>query len=454
MNIAYISADFGVHILGYKGASIHVREMVTAFHRAGHRITIYSPALIDERDEGQQRALAGGLNQVPAYVKFYQRLEAISGRNNGRGVEIVEVPPAGRHLDFLQELKAVEKFLGVKRRTKQELRNLFYNVALYDHVLPRLQAEKIDFIYERYSLFASSGIRMARELGVPHLLEVNAPLAYEQEKMRGLEMKAFAREMERQIFTGTDHVFVVSRELRDFVAGEGAEKNRITILPNAVDPDRFVARAEGARLREQLDLAGKRIIGFVGSLKSWHGTDTLLEAFAEVRQKLPQAHLLIVGDGPERENLQALAARKNLSAAVTFTGKIHYDQIPGYIDLMEVTVAPYIPNENFYFSPIKIFEYMALGKPVIAGNIGQVAEIVRDGANGILYEPGNIDQLAQALHSVLVAPEWGSEMGAAGKQWVLRERTWDNNARQVLEVARRLSSEHEYQRHQLLDHNA
>jgi glycosyltransferase involved in cell wall biosynthesis len=404
MNIAYISADFGIPIFGYKGASIHVREMIAALRKAGHTVYVCSPAM----EPGEDNAF-------------------------------LAVLPAVHHLQAFKELERLDTLLGMKTRIRQELRNLLYNLTLYEKALPYLRLHQVHCIYERYALFGYAGIRLARELGVPHILEVNAPLAYEQEKMRGLEMKELACEVERRIMRETDAVIVVSRRLQEFVLSCGVHQSHIHILPNAVDPQRFAAANNGDAIRTQLHLDGKRVIGFVGSLKPWHGTETLFEAFRTLHATVPHTHLLIVGDGPGREALEEYTRAHDLRDSITFTGSTSYDNIPHYIAAMDITVAPYSPSENFYYSPIKLFEYMIMGKPVVAGRIGQVEEVISDGETGMLFEPGNIAQLTAALAQLVADTQRCQGLGARARIWVQQERTWDNNARQVVEIARELA---------------
>lgn len=417
MNIAYICADFGVPIFGYKGASIHVREMAAALCKAGHTVSIISPAI----------ANLGGDKQKPSDLQQF-----------GDTIAMLHVPAAERHLALSQELKTLDRFLDMKMRVRQEVRNLIYNLTLYEKALEYLRAHPVDFIYERYTLFASAGIRLAHELGVPHILEVNAPLAYEQEKMRGMEMKELAAETERRIFRGTDRMLVVSRQLQVFAASCGVPDSNIHVLPNSVDSQRFARARDDRSLRAQLQIDDKRVIGFIGSLKPWHGTETLIEAFGELHTTLANTHLLIVGDGPERVRLEAYAQRHSLNGSVTFTGNVPYDDIPRYLAAMDIAVAPYTPHENFYYSPIKIFEYMAMGKPVVAGRIGQVEEVMANGEFGILFEPGNIAQLQAALAKLANDVPLCHRLGENARRWVEEERTWDNNARQVIEIARAL----------------
>lgn len=424
MNLAYITADFGVPIFGFKGASIHVREMVTALRHNGHAVCVISPATEDEGKTFGENASASALFTAP-----------VQQRDN---INFLPVSPSADHLLIFKELEALDKFWGVQTRIRHELRNQLYNHALFAAGQALAQSCRIDFIYERYSLFSYAGIRLARELGVPHLLEVNAPLAYEQEKMRGLEMKELARELERHIFCGSDQVLAVSQPLQDYVIACGVPAERVRVVPNAVDPQRFVAPTEGRAVRMQHQLEDKFVVGFVGSLKPWHGTDTLLEAFNELRRQTPHTHLLIVGDGPTREALEHYARKYELAPFVTFTGNVPYEQVPEYVAAMNVTVAPYAPHENFYYSPIKIFEYMVMGKPVIAGALGQVKDLVRDGETGLLYEPGNIGQLTEALMTLASNAEFTRTMGEKARAWVQREHTWENNARLVVEFAQGL----------------
>ena len=123
-----------------------------------------------------------------------------------------------------------------------------------------------------------------------------------------------------------------------------------------------------------------------------------------------------------------------ITSSVTFTGNVDNNKIPDYIGAMAITVAPYSPNENFYFSPIKIFEYMAMAKPVVAGKIGQIAEVITDGETGMLFEPGNIRELTRSLEKLLGDSELCQWLGKNARAWVRKERTWEKNASKVSDL--------------------
>jgi glycosyltransferase involved in cell wall biosynthesis len=408
MRIAYISADFGVPIFGYKGASVHVREMAAAWRSLGHEVVVFSPSATRSPDVADE-------------------------------IQVVAVEPLPVFSEVAQELRALDNFLDMATRVRHDLRNLLFNLALARAVEARMRAAPFDFIYERYTLFNYAGAALARQLGLPHILEVNAPLAYEQEKMRGLEMKRLAQELERRILTAADYVAVVSEQLRRFALDQGVPAERILVTPNGVNPRRFHPDSSARRrVREQLGLKEQIVIGFVGSLKPWHGTETLVTAFRNLLNIEPAIHLLIVGNGPQRESLEAQAQALGLETQVTFTGDVAHHEVPAYIGAMDIAVAPYIPNDNFYFSPIKLFEYMAMGKPVAASAIGQAAETIHHCETGLLYTPGNVDELQATLHTLVSQPALRLRLGQAGLDWVVRQRTWDTNALAVLQAVERV----------------
>ncbi len=440
MNIAYISCDFGVPVFGYKGASIHVREITSAFRKAGHHVHLISPAMHrGKEDENGSNMGEEGLQATAPFTRVTPPAEAGLDMPAETGqLFCLSVLPRPDDVRMIQALRHLDQFLDLNTRIRHEMRNLLYNVTLYNAVIDYLREQKIDFIYERYTLFSRAGIKLARTLGVPHILEVNAPLAYEQEKMRGLDLKRLAKNMEKRIYQESDHVMVVSNELKEFVQMCGVLASRVTVLPNAVNPARFQIHADPQPVRRKYKLREKIVVGFVGSLKAWHGTITLLQAFNILYPDIPNLHLLIVGDGPERPTLEAFVEKNHLTSAVTFTGKVPHDEIPKYIAAMDIAVAPYIPNENFYFSPIKIFEYMVMGKPTVGAKIGQVREVVRHRETGWLFEPGNINQLVHALTTLSRDQRLRETLGKSAQNWVLQERTWDNNARIIINMAKEL----------------
>lgn len=401
MNIAYVCADFGIPIHGTKGASIHVRELSRALTGAGHAVRVYTPR-------------AGG----PPPPGF--------------NVPVREVPPDAAAQAAFDAL-AADPAAGPA--VAAAVRALTYTGALPHRVAAEVASFGPDVVYERHALFGGAGLALARALGVPLVVEVNAPLADEQARHRGLAFPAVARRVERETLRAADHVLPVSGALRDWLLDLGVDAARVTVLPNAVDPRRFAAGAVARSAARAAIGAGDRVVvGFVGTLKPWHDVTALVRAAGDLVAGGAPIHLLVVGDGPARADLEALAAARGLVGAATFTGAVPHDAVPRWTAAMDVAVAPYAPGDA-YFSPLKVFEAMAAGRPVVAAAVGQLTGIVRHGETGLLYDPADAGSLTAALASLVAEPGLGAWLGAAGREWVTRHRTWGHNAEAVARIA-------------------
>src|SRR5688572_15937793 len=266
MRIAYLSTDFGVPVLGTKGASVHVRRMIGALAKRGHEIVLLTP------DPG------AGPAEPPAC-----RIETL--------------PFDPGHARLYEALKADEPCRG--NRLSKDLRNVLYNAALEARAVELLRAFRPDFVYERYALFGTAGVRIAGRLGVPLLLEVNAPLVEEQREQRGLALPVAATESQRQVFASADELMVVSKWLEGYVREHGAVPERVTVVPNAADVELFRPADGASDVRRRLGWEEQTVLGFVGAMKPWHGVSTLVDALQELGAPAAPFRLLLVGDGPE-----------------------------------------------------------------------------------------------------------------------------------------------------------
>lgn len=279
-------------------------------------------------------------------------------------------------------------------------------------------------VLERHSLGGGAALDVAAELGLTYVLEVNAPLVEEAARFRGLQEVAHWRRWERDLLRRAGKVVVVSRALRDFVIGEGAEAGAVTVIPNGVEPDLFDGRGRD-HVRRRLGLDGAMTIGFAGSLKPWHGVRTLLRA----AHQLPAAYrVLIVGDGPERRSLEDQAAEEGLRGRVLFTGQVSHAEVPDYVGAMDITCAPFDHLPGFWFSPLKVVEYMAAGRPVVASRQGDLDELL--GGAGLTVRPAEPDELAAALLELGDSPGRRRRMGEIGRARA-REMSWDAVAARV-----------------------
>ncbi|MCZ8335148.1 MAG: glycosyltransferase family 4 protein [Rhodobacteraceae bacterium] len=381
MRIAYLCADGGVPVFGQKGGSVHVRAMIKAFRAEGHEVEV----LCAEAGDG------------PA------------------DFPITAIGP---------------DFPPVEGREAKERRLLAIAEALQSRLEALHQLRPFDMIYERYGLWSATGVRAGRSLGVPTVIEVNAPLVEEQAAFRKFVLQQEARQIEAEVFCGADTLAVVSREVAGYVQSRGAPGERIHVIGNAVDGSTFHPGIPAASVPGLPDAAFT--IGFTGSLKAWHGTDLLVEALARLRPNLP-AHLLIVGDGPERGALLEQAARLGLAGSVTITGWVPHHHLPALIARMDAAVAPYPATANHYFSPLKLFEYLAMGRAIVASRIGQTAELLGPTGSGLLIPPGDADALADALRRIATDPALAASLRKrAALQAGLHD--WRQNARRIVDL--------------------
>lgn len=369
MKIAYVSADSGVDVFGDRGSSIHVQEVIRAFRVRGAYVEIFARRMGNRPPPGLDGIAAHRLGPpVP---------EAVIER---------EQTALATNADFRSALQRNGPF---------------------------------DLVYERYSLWNYAAMEYARDTGTPGLLEVNAPLIEEQMEYRDLVDGDSAERVAARVFRAAKELIAVSREIATYLEQYETAPGRIHVVPNGVNPDRFPAGLEPALPSSP----GTFTVGFVGTLKPWHGMDILVRAFAGLYGRHDGVRLLIVGDGPERLKLLRDLMRHGLMEASHLTGQVAPTQIPGLLASMDVAVCPY-PRQHFYFSPLKVYEFMAAGLPVVASRIGQLGELIEDGVTGLLCPPGDTASLIDALDRVRCEPELGRRLGEAARAVAIRDHTW------------------------------
>jgi len=230
-------------------------------------------------------------------------------------------------------------------------------------------------------------------------------------------------------------VIAVSETLASHLTETGVNSTHVQVLPNGVDA-RWLMADGGLDARKHTDLENCFVIGFVGSFKPWHGADFLLAAFEDFHRIEPSSHLLLIEDGPLKSNLQDRARQAGLEKAVTFTGVVAHEDIPRYLATMGVAVAPYPAIGNFYYSPLKLFEYMAAARAVVASRTGQVAQVINHWVSGLLYEAGDRSGLVNCLYRLAENPTFREELGnARSASHASQAFTWERNAARVVEWA-------------------
>ncbi len=380
MRVAYVSADLGVPVFGRKGCSIHVQEVLRALVGLGAEVDLFASRIEEP---------------APADLK---------------SIRVHEIP--------------VRALGGAASREQAAL-------AANRHLRAALEYEEpFDLVYERYSLWSYAGMEYAQEAGVPGLLEVNAPLIEEQVRYRQLVDRSGAKHVAERAFAAATSLVAVSDEVAAYLNTYPEATGRIHVIPNGVNPHRFRPGLSPSHPASP----GTFTVGFVGSLKPWHGLDILVEAFDILFRVAPLSRLLIVGDGPERSRIEDQVSEHRLQQVVHFTGSVEPEEVPGLLASMSVGVAPYPEVVDFYFSPLKVFEYLATGLPVVASRVGQLSGVIQDGVNGLLCPPGDAKALAAALHRLQKDRDLRHHIGQAARATALH-RTWEASVRRIIQVA-------------------
>jgi glycosyltransferase involved in cell wall biosynthesis len=364
------------------------------------------------------------------------------GTRDGQSVHIEELVAAFRHLGHGVHTVAPQAYekaefgddsklmLLIRRhlpRSLAELAELVYNVPALWRLRKAARAFGPDVIYERYNLFFLGGTILARLLLVPLYLEVNAPLADERERFNGLGLKRMARATERYTWRSASRVLTVTQVLKDRVAAGGVPTERIEVTPNGTDLERFVELPR----RE----AGVQpvILGFVGFMRDWHGIDTVIKAMSEYRAS-PAVRLVIVGEGPARAGLEALAADRGIAHQVQFVGLANRAAIPGLVGGFDIALQPRVVS---YASPLKIFEYMAAGRAIVAPDQTNIREILTHGVTALLFDPHEPSAMWTSVRTLLADPGLRHTLGAAARREIQRrDFTWIGNARRISEWMR------------------
>ena len=366
MRLAYLSTDPGILHGGSKGAAVHLAEITSALAAEGSEVL----ALV--------AGIAPASHAPPA------------------GVTVEVLPGAGRG--------------GITDRLRIQ-------GELTTWLVRRLQSFRPAALYERLALHSAAGAGAARRLGIPHLVEVNAPLPAEAKRYRSLEEPELADRLEGTVLSGADLVLPVSPPLADYVRVRGAR--RIEILQNAAAIERFPQRRRST---------GRRPVAvFAGSLRPWHGVDVIAAAWRLLGEAAPR--LVVAGDGPARAMLEGTRA--------TLVGAVPPARMTALLARADIGLAPYGADAPRYFSPLKVFEYLAAGLAAVVADLPAVRAVVGCDT-ALLIPPGDAPALAEAVAELAADTARRRRLGENGRALVTGGHTWRHRARRIVEATAEL----------------
>ena len=363
------------------GQSVHVDELIAAFRAEGHEVLVVGPSFYDNASFGGESG----------FVDFVRKL----------------LPGA----------------LG-------EIAELAYNIPAYRRLRRACREFKPDFIYERCNLYYLAGAWLARATGLPFLLEVNSPLADERIRFGNLRLHRLAHRLENKVWCAADRVLPVTGVLKDIVmAAAGVPSERIAVMPNGVVLDRFPTAVPGT---------GETVtLGFVGFVRPWHGLDLVIREIA-ARKDGARVGLTVVGDGPVRGELKALAAELGIADRLDFRGVVPHEAVPGEVARFDIALQPQVTP---YASPLKIFDYMAAGRAIVAPDQPNIREILVHERTALLFDPADPAGLWRAVARLIEDPALRATLGAAARSELeQRDYTWRGNARRIAAMAQTIAA--------------
>jgi PEP-CTERM/exosortase A-associated glycosyltransferase len=289
---------------------------------------------------------------------------------------------------------------------------------------------------------------IGRKRGIPVVYELralweDAAVDHGVTGKRSLRYR-ISRALETFALRRADHVTTICEGLRAEVEARGIARERITVIPNAVDVDAFrFGGGPDRALRARLGLEGKAVIGFAGSFYGYEGLDLLIEAAAMLVPRRPDLRVLLVGGGPREQALRALAAERGIAERVLFTGRVPHAAVQAYYELIDVLAYPrHRTRLTDIVTPLKPLEAMAGGRLFVASDVGGHRELVRDGQTGFLFPAGDAAALARAIETILARPEDCTQVREQARRFVETERTWARSVARYADVYERLREEH------------
>jgi glycosyltransferase involved in cell wall biosynthesis len=299
---------------------------------------------------------------------------------------------------------------------------------------------KISLIYQRYSINNFLGAEIATKYNIPLIIEFNGSEVWISKNWgKALKYEKLSKEIEMAVLDKADLIVVVSSPIKNDLVSLGIDPKKILVNPNGVDPEVYKSKLNNT-LKLSLGLEDKIVLGFIGTFGPWHGAEILAEAYALLIKKYPklknQVHLLMIGDGVGLDNVKEIIKVNDLSSITTFTGIIPQQDGPDYLDCCDILISPHVPNIDgtaFFGSPTKLFEYMSMGKGIVASDLDQIGEILSHNETALLVKPGNITELADGINELIINKYLRNNLGMKARNKIIESYSWEIHTKKIFD---------------------
>lgn len=386
--VCYIRSDFWLKNNTPNGAVAHTEGVVNALTKQGYEVDIITPYPIP-------------------YLKSYHSMRVCSPDGWTTGIS--------------------------------ELEEMEYNRQLLDSL--EKGDKKPDLVYQRYGRNSYAGLLYARHIGVPFVLEYNGSEIWMSKNwVHPLRYESVTNEIERCVLAHADLVVGNAEAFRSELVSKGVEEKRILIVPNGVDPERFTPSISGKSVRESIGIGEEEIVvSFVGSFGPWHGAETLAMTIPIVTTKNKRIKYLFIGSGARLENVKKIVFESGAADKVIFTGFVDRKIMPEYLAAGDILISPQVPNPDgtpFFGSPTKLFEYMSMGKAIVASDLDQIGALLTHKEDAILVPPGDANKLAEAILLLAEDSNLRDSLGNQARRVAMNKYSWDNHVGSILDYVK------------------
>jgi glycosyltransferase involved in cell wall biosynthesis len=359
-------------------------------------------------------------------------------RASGASCEIFSAVPLAFETFPCREIPAKRRFFVF-----WETLMLSYGFSFARRVGKLLRARTVGTLYQRHGRFSIAGAILSQWSGIPLTLEYNGSEKWMAAYWDPTRFYSWMKLCEDLALRCASLIVVVSEPIKAELLERGISAERVIVSPNAVDPDHFHPECGGDDLRRRLGIVPEEVVvAFVGSFGQWHGVSILRQSITEILKDAasPPMRFILVGDGALREGIRKTVQEFERSGQVIFTGMVPHDCVRPYLDAADILASPHVPlpdGKPFFGSPTKLFEYMAMGKAIVASRLDQLAQVLTDRETAMLVEPGSVQELTATILLLAAQPELRKQLGKAARQAAMNRHTWKQNVLPVLAFARR-----------------
>lgn len=418
--------DIRREVNGY--AEVNTEKMLPPVSKSGQPVYLRTDVTQGLRAGGSIGHIAGVLNSMPYFSNppIFLTSENFSAVNSH--IECHVISPDNRFLSF------------------PELKYLNYNRAFFGKSKVLLASREISFIYQRYSLNNYTGLYLSRHFNVPFVLEYNGSEVWVGKNWgKRVRNESLSISIEELNLKSAHLVVVVSAALKNELENRGVSTKKILVNPNGVDTDKYSPEIDGSAIKAKYGLLGKTVIGFIGTFGKWHGAEVLVDAFSILLRKYPEYRgkiaLFYIGDGTMMSVVKERVENHKLTDGVVFTGVVPQEQGPVHLAACDILASPHIPNPDgtpFFGSPTKIFEYMAMGKGIVASNIGQLKEILEHKATAWMVRPADASDLMEGLKILIEDPRLRMKLGEKARNMAVDRHTWKMHTQKIFNALEEL----------------